>query len=565
MTVHAHAVRRREPGLSTPEADETTAPLPAVGFRPAPLLGDAARQDLPNARGDGAAAHRAVLRRTILDTDVEEDVFDAAEGKRDAEVANLSLDRLVSGQNHTALAQFVGARQAAGPLRRPMAELRATRKIADNRIRKSVRSGVDAARAQHVVTGGADRSGMEQLLATKAARGADFDTAAHLKGERRQRRNTERAASRAKHNAEVAERNRAAGLEIQQAKKSVESKSASMTKALKAGRAAMRTEHEPAEMTQFVTALDAKNWPEALAALGHVESASAAALGGARSRLAGRAADIAEVENYPAYHRPTDLTARREAVDAAIADQQWPTIAEKVADFLAVVDLARDFASRLAAIEAESANLTNAGRKLFMKEQVEAHKKLGWTAVRDDAEKEFTKPSLAFLETRLEDYQKRDLAEQASKDAAAAVAAAATRDALERREAARRLRQERLDKGLLAGNQTVIVEKKVTELTGTGEQAAVKQTLDAIDKGTVPVLTHNNGKRWAFPHQNRDGDLPGARGSGGYLEYYVEKDPASPTYHGSRRVVVHQTTKRRYYSWTHYGENGNPAFVLISE
>lgn len=117
---------------------------------------------------------------------------------------------------------------------------------------------------------------------------------------------------------------------------------------------------------------------------------------------------------------------------------------------------------------------------------------------------------------------------------------------------------------MLSGNETVIAEKKVADLTGAGEQVAVQQTLDAIKNGTVPVLTHNNGKRWAFPHQNRDGDLPGRRGSGGYLEYYVEKDPASATYHGNRRIVVHQATSRTYYTWTHYGESGSPAFVLIT-
>ena len=57
---------------------------------------------------------------------------------------------------------------------------------------------------------------------------------------------------------------------------------------------------------------------------------------------------------------------------------------------------------------------------------------------------------------------------------------------------------------------------------------------------------------------NKDGDLP----SGTYQEYYVEKDPASTTYHGDRRLVKSSKGKV-YYTWTHYGDNGKPAFVRI--
>ncbi|MBN9609602.1 MAG: hypothetical protein J0I11_09835 [Actinobacteria bacterium] len=580
MTMHGRPVRRMEGVSQTVAVDEPAAiaPTTVVGFQPAPLLGGsgghqllgAAAGDAPSRRdvlrrstGDPqapASPSPGVLRRVMLDAEAEEDVFDAAEGKRDAEVQNLSLDRLVSGKDHSALEKFVGARQAKGPQARPMAELRATRKIADNRVRKSVRSSVDSARAQEVVTGGGDRTGLEQMLGKKAERGPDFDTTQHLKDERRKRR----AEARESYDTDLAKRNRAAGLEIQQAKQSVESKSKSMATVLKHGRAAMGTPDESFEMSQFVAALDAKNWKEALAALGHVESASTAALTNAQAKLAGRESDIAAVDTYPDYHRPTDLAERRKALDTAMANQEWPTIARQVTDFLAVVDLARGYASRLAKVEAETANLTNPERKNFMTETIAEHKKQGWVKIRDTAESS-SKPALAFLETRLEEYQDKDLKEQASKEKASEAAAAATKDALAKKDAARKLRKERLDKGLLAGNETVIAEKKVSELTGPGEKEGVQATLDAIKAGTVAVLTHNNGKRWAYPHNNRDGDLPGSRGSGGYLEYYVEKDPASTTYHGDRRIVVHQATGRKYYTWTHYGENGSPPFVLITE
>ncbi|TAM92486.1 MAG: hypothetical protein EPN43_02385 [Jatrophihabitans sp.] len=79
----------------------------------------------------------------------------------------------------------------------------------------------------------------------------------------------------------------------------------------------------------------------------------------------------------------------------------------------------------------------------------------------------------------------------------------------------------------------------------------------------MPVLSHPNGMQWAALHKNRDGHLPGAADAGGYKEYYVEKKPGSATYHGNRRLVVHNKSKRVYYSWTHYGDNGSPAFVRI--
>lgn len=310
MTMHGYPVRRRKPGPQPASANEPleTTPAAAVGFLPAPLVGRATQLDRPSSADDLAEARRAVLRRTfdnptapvpasaprevlrrqILDPEAEEDVFDAAEGKRDAEVQDLSLDHHVSGHDHSALEQFLGGRQAKGPQARPMAELRATRKTADHRIRKSVRSGVDSARAQKAVTKGADRPGLEQLLGKKAERGPDFDTAKHLKSERRERRNKRRAEARQSHNTELAARDRAAGLQIQQAKNAVQSKSTSMSKVLKHGRAALRAGLETAEMAQFVAAYDAKNWTEALAALGQVESASATALSNAHSRLTAR-------------------------------------------------------------------------------------------------------------------------------------------------------------------------------------------------------------------------------------------------------------------------------------
>jgi guanyl-specific ribonuclease Sa len=91
------------------------------------------------------------------------------------------------------------------------------------------------------------------------------------------------------------------------------------------------------------------------------------------------------------------------------------------------------------------------------------------------------------------------------------------------------------------------------DLTGTGEKAGVEATLAHIRGGAKPELTHGNGAVFGDPHQNNAGLLPGARGAGGYKEYYVEKDPADTgSYHGSRRLVVSDTTKHIYYTKNHY-------------
>lgn len=153
----------------------------------------------------------------------------------------------------------------------------------------------------------------------------------------------------------------------------------------------------------------------------------------------------------------------------------------------------------------------------------------------------FEKPGILFLEERLATYRGSEA------EAAAALA----------------LEKHRKDRGIIAGNGKIIQEKNVTDLTGTGEQAAVTQALTCLDNGTVPALSHPNNMKWGAAFNNDDGDLPGVAGAGGYREYYVEKAPADATYHGSRRLVVKTSNKNVYYTWTHYGDNGKPAFVRI--
>jgi hypothetical protein len=88
------------------------------------------------------------------------------------------------------------------------------------------------------------------------------------------------------------------------------------------------------------------------------------------------------------------------------------------------------------------------------------------------------------------------------------------------------------------------------------EKNAVFDTLAHMDAGTVPTDIRAN--RWGIPFGNREGFLP----AGNYREYTVIPDPAT-TNRGVRRIVKEIDTEATYYTWTHYGNTGNPPFVRI--
>jgi hypothetical protein len=93
------------------------------------------------------------------------------------------------------------------------------------------------------------------------------------------------------------------------------------------------------------------------------------------------------------------------------------------------------------------------------------------------------------------------------------------------------------------------------------EEASLLQTLGHIDGGTTP--TGALEKKWGTQFKNRTGDLPGPKGAASpYLEYRVAP-PAGTSGAGPLRVVVNKRTGETYYTWTHYGDTGAPAFVQI--
>ena len=70
-------------------------------------------------------------------------------------------------------------------------------------------------------------------------------------------------------------------------------------------------------------------------------------------------------------------------------------------------------------------------------------------------------------------------------------------------------------------------------------------------------------KNWGTQFKNWGRDLPGATGQvSPYLEYRVAP-PAGTAGAGPNRIVVNSQTGEIYYTWTHYGDTGPPAFVQI--
>lgn len=82
-------------------------------------------------------------------------------------------------------------------------------------------------------------------------------------------------------------------------------------------------------------------------------------------------------------------------------------------------------------------------------------------------------------------------------------------------------------------------------------------TLGHIDDGTVP--TDRTRYRWGVDFSNKEQYLPT---NGVYKEYRVEP-PAGTTNGGTRRIVTNIQTGEIYYTWTHYGQAGDPPFVRI--
>jgi len=119
--------------------------------------------------------------------------------------------------------------------------------------------------------------------------------------------------------------------------------------------------------------------------------------------------------------------------------------------------------------------------------------------------------------------------------------------------------------GTLGGQANVAQVASIARITPGSLPAAVEasllRTLAHIDAGTTP--TGSLATKWGTSFKNWAGDLPGAKGADSpYLEYRVSP-PAGTSGAGPLRVVVNTQTGEMYYTWTHYGDAGTPAFVQI--
>ena len=107
----------------------------------------------------------------------------------------------------------------------------------------------------------------------------------------------------------------------------------------------------------------------------------------------------------------------------------------------------------------------------------------------------------------------------------------------------------------------VNIPKYVQGTLPSADEAAFAKTLSYIDSGTIP--SGNLARKWGTTFKNLEGELPGAQGSTSpYLEYRVAPS-AGQAGAGTNRIVVNSQTGEVYYTWTHYGDSGTPAFVKV--
>jgi hypothetical protein len=93
------------------------------------------------------------------------------------------------------------------------------------------------------------------------------------------------------------------------------------------------------------------------------------------------------------------------------------------------------------------------------------------------------------------------------------------------------------------------------------ESAALRSTMSHLDAGTKP--TGALKKKWGTKFKNYNGDLPGKSGVGSPFREYRVAPGLGEAGAGTRRVVVNSETGEVFYTWTHYGDTGNPPFVRI--
>jgi hypothetical protein len=115
-----------------------------------------------------------------------------------------------------------------------------------------------------------------------------------------------------------------------------------------------------------------------------------------------------------------------------------------------------------------------------------------------------------------------------------------------------------------AGSEKIAVDEAVGYIAAGTEVEKQAWVIARIATNGNKVPNAVKKFKWGEIHINRDGDLPGKKGAGGYKEYYVRKgDGTDGGEHPQRRIIIRDSDSKKFYTNTHYGRDGAPAFYEL--
>ena len=253
-----------------------------------------------------------------------------------------------------------------------------------------------------------------------------------------------------------------------------------------------------------------------------------------------QAKKLLELARGSEVHKPPTLLGLDQALDAAWLAKDYPAV---VARGTAVTTLAGQVVeadTMLSEVRSRTDKLPDADDADFgtyrknMTQWLTAYRGMSWAE----------QPArLKWLDERAFDY----LARVVSRRAEAAAGEAETKAAKEQ--------------GRVAADGTIIARKDPADFPAE-ERAKIGRALRRHDGTPNPGENLWWSGAWGESHGNYQGRLPGIRGGGGYKEYYVEPGPGQ-TPPGPRRLVKKESSGRLFYSNTHYGDSGNPAYYAL--
>ncbi|SDO87137.1 hypothetical protein SAMN04515671_2182 [Nakamurella panacisegetis] len=479
----------------------------------------------------------APLRRQMIDSDLDDEIFEVEAAKRQAKVADMNAPggKIAANDPRRAALHALVRERTATPGAAATAEAKQVGETAG------------------LVSGGAHQGALNTHLKTAALAGGSGRRATAEAKEVGATQKTVTGADHAGVEAAVAKKQKA-GPDVDQeqalGQKSCLRMARLLAKELAAGKAA-----KAPEFVAINEQIVAKDYVKAAPLLDEFRTTTAAILSDAETRKGPLLEKAAKVLTQLPCHIPTGLAEAIEAIEKAVVDRNWVSLTADLDRNESLVEKAIEISDRFEAVETETATVQNSQQKLNLEKWMDAHKKMSWDQVLASENKSQPNEGLGGLEAKIAMY--------AGRDPLSIRLAAEAKAEKEKRE---KLRADQIAKGLLAGNGTIIKERTAASFTtGPGEKDALEDAIAQYRAGSsVTFVGHPPGVKWGEAHANRDGDLPGVKGAGGYREYYVQKEVGTAG-HGIRRLVVHVSSGRIYYSRNHYGEtNDAPPFFLIN-